>query len=214
MTSDDGNSISLATGDLVCGYSLGLFPCGELDSDTRVDWYDPPERALIPLDGLHIPRRLARFIRRGGFEVTLDEDFESVVDACSRRPVTWINKAMKLYYAQLHGAGFAHSIEVWKGGRLAGGLIGVNVGAAFFGDSMFSRASNMSKVALVYLVEHLRLTGFELLDVQLQSDHLDRLGAVVVDRIEFHHRLVNALNLPADLHSRPLPHRIAGVHIG
>jgi leucyl/phenylalanyl-tRNA--protein transferase len=179
-------------------YALGVFPMAEDRDDPEVHWIEPHRRGVIPLDGLHVPRRLARTIRSGRFEVRVDTAFEAVIAACAEpnpvRRETWINDAIILAYTALHGAGFVHSVETWHEGRLVGGLYGVALGAAFFGESMFSRESDASKVALVHLVERLRRGGFVLLDTQFITDHLKRLGAVEIPRDRYLRQLADALD--------------------
>lgn len=212
MKEEQPVKLSAPISTVLFGYLRGAFPYGNSNSDEGIEWYDLEERAILPFENLHISRRLARQIRKGEFQVTMDQDHSATVDACSERSSTWINKELKLIYARLFEIGRCHSIEVWQDGHLAGGLIGTHFGTAFFGESMFSRVPNTSKIALVYLVEHLRNTGFDLLDVQILSDHLARLGAIEVPRKEFLRRLSVSLLGHADLGSVPFPTRIAAVH--
>ncbi|GAB4440730.1 MAG: leucyl/phenylalanyl-tRNA--protein transferase [Anaerolineae bacterium] len=167
------------------------------DEDGAIYWYDPDPRAIIPLDNFHVPRSLMRTIRRGQFEVRVDTAFRTVMKACAEpapgRDITWINQEIITAYSELHALGFAHSVECWRAGELVGGLYGVSLGGLFAGESMFSRATDASKVALVYLVERLRRGGFVLLDTQFMTDHLRRFGAVEIPRIEYQARLVHAL---------------------
>jgi leucyl/phenylalanyl-tRNA--protein transferase len=182
---------------LLNAYSQGVFPMA--DEDGTIYWYDPDPRAIIPLDGFHAPQSLARKIRRGGFEIRIDTAFRAVVEACaepaSGREITWINAEIIEGYVALHQAGFAHSVETWIEGRLAGGLYGVAIAGFFAGESMFSRTADSSKIALVFLVEHLRRRGFLLLDTQFMTDHLRRFGAVEIRRREYKARLVEALRV-------------------
>ena len=159
-------------------------------------WFAPDPRAIIPLDGFHAPRSLRQIIRKGTFEVTADEDFPGVIQACATREETWISDEIIRVYIDLHTLGVAHSIECWREGRLAGGLYGVALGGAFFGESMFSRETDASKVALVALVERLRDRGFTLLDTQYQTPHLARFGAIEIPRRDYERRLAAALRLP------------------
>ncbi|MGB2073527.1 MAG: leucyl/phenylalanyl-tRNA--protein transferase, partial [Candidatus Puniceispirillaceae bacterium] len=170
---------------------------------------DPDRRALIPIDhslgrGVHIPRRLQRRVRQAPYEVTLDQDFTAVIDACAapsdKRTETWINKDIRKLYIALHKMGFAHSIEVWLDGTLIGGLYGVGLRAAFFGESMFSRKSDASKIALVHLMARLRHGNFLLLDAQFTNDHLQQFGVTEIDRSDFQGRLAEALASDGDLH--------------
>lgn len=180
---------------LLNAYSQGIFPMA--DEDGTIYWYDPDPRAIIPLDNFHVPRSLARTIRRGQFEVRVDTAFRAVMKACAEpapgRDITWINQEIITAYSELHALGFAHSIECWRAGELVGGLYGVSLGGLFAGESMFSRATDASKVALVYLVERLRRAGFVLLDTQFMTDHLRRFGAIEIPREEYQARLAHAL---------------------
>jgi leucyl/phenylalanyl-tRNA--protein transferase len=179
-------------------YALGVFPMAETRDDPDVHWIEPHRRGIIPLDGLRVSRRLARTVRSGRFEVRVDTACAAVLAACAEptatRRETWINDAIIDAYAELHRAGFVHSVETWREDRLVGGLYGVALGAAFFGESMFSREADASKVALVHLVERLRRGGFVLLDTQFVTDHLRRLGAVEVPRDRYLRLLADALD--------------------
>ncbi len=178
---------------LLQAYASGVFPMAEGRDDPTVFWVDPKRRGIIPLDGFHISRSLARRIRRADFEVSVNRDFAGVVAACADRAETWINRTIFDLYADLHAAGLAHSLEVWQGGRLAGGVYGVTLGRAFFGESMFSRTTDASKIALAYLVDRLRETGFQLFDTQFITPHLASLGAIEISRADYHARLDAAL---------------------
>ncbi|MCB0175737.1 MAG: leucyl/phenylalanyl-tRNA--protein transferase [Anaerolineae bacterium] len=182
---------------LLNAYYQGVFPMAH--DDGNIYWYDPNPRAIIPLDDFHVPRRLARVIRRGGFEVRFDFDFRAVITACAEpaegREKTWINDQIIDSYCQLYELGFAHSVETWIDGQLAGGLYGVSLQGVFAGESMFSRAQDTSKIALVYLVEHLRSRGFVLLDTQFITPHLARFGAIEIPRAEYKTRLAKALRV-------------------
>lgn len=165
--------------------------------DGDIYWYDPDPRAIIPLDGFHVPRSLARTIRRGGYEVQYDTAFREVMTACaepaSGRDITWISPEFIEVYTDLHQLGFAHSVETWIDGQLAGGLYGVTLGGLFAGESMFTRVADASKIALVFLVERLRQRGFRLLDTQFMTDHLRRFGAIEIPQTEYKARLARAL---------------------
>jgi leucyl/phenylalanyl-tRNA--protein transferase len=181
---------------LLYTYSQGIFPMGH--DDGEIYWYDPDPRAIIPLDdNFHVPRSLARRIRQGGFEVRVDSAFRAVITACAERGEdrehTWITPAIIDVYCELHQWGYAHSVETWIDGELVGGLYGVTVGGLFAGESMFSRATDSSKIALVYLVERLRAGGFILLDTQFMTEHLRRFGAVEIPRVAYQQRLRQAL---------------------
>lgn len=181
---------------LLYTYSQGIFPMGH--DDGEIYWYDPDPRAIIPLDErFHVPRSLARRIRQGGFEVRVDSAFRAVITACAEpdqdRENTWITPEIIDVYCELHELGYAHSVETWSNGELVGGLYGVTVGGLFAGESMFSRATDSSKIALVHLVERLRAGGFTLLDTQFMTEHLRRFGAVEIPRVEYQTRLRQAL---------------------
>ena len=167
---------------LLQGYAAGIFPMADSRDASDLFWVEPRSRAIIPLDGFHMSRSLRRTLRSGCFSVTLDRDFHSVVLACADREETWINADIERAMLALHSTGHAHSIEVWQAGQLVGGLYGVKLGRAFFGESMFSRATDASKVALAWLVARLKVGGFTLLDCQFMTPHLASLGAVSVTR--------------------------------
>ncbi len=173
-------------------YAAGVFPMGDSTRREEVLWFDPPARGILPLESFHIPARLAKTLKQGGYEVRLDHDFRAVMEACAR-PDTWITGPIIEAYVALHREGGAHSLEIWREGRLTGGLYGVSLGAAFFGESMFSRETDASKIALVHLVARLRAGGFHLLDTQFVTDHLARFGAAEIPRAEYQRRLAAAL---------------------
>jgi leucyl/phenylalanyl-tRNA--protein transferase len=179
---------------LVEAYRRGIFPW--YDEGLPICWWSPDPRGIFELDGLHVSRRLDRTIRSGRFSVTVNRDFAGVIRGCADRPGdgTWITAEMILAYESLHRLGFAHSVEVWKGGILAGGLYGVALGGLFAGESMFSRQRDTSKVALVFLIDRLRQRGFQLFDIQFLNNHTARLGAVEVPRREYLKRLRAALD--------------------
>jgi leucyl/phenylalanyl-tRNA--protein transferase len=195
---------------LIKAYSLGVFPMADSADSREIKFYDPDVRALIPLvwqtgarHEFHLPRRLARTVRQRRFTVTIDRDFPAVIDECAAlgdgRSETWINRDIRQLYIALHRLGFAHSIEVWRDETLVGGLYGVSLRAAFFGESMFSRQADASKVALVHLVARLRAGGFQLLDAQFTNDHLRQFGIHEISRDQFQQRLQRALGTAADL---------------
>lgn len=188
---------------LLQAYASGVFPMAESADSDELFWVDPQRRGVLPLDGLHVPRRLARSFRTGRFEIRIDADFDGVVAACADRPETWINRHIHRLYLDLHRIGQAHSVEIHEDGRLVGGLYGVNLGAAFFGESMFSRRRDASKFALIALVARLRAGGFRLLDTQFITDHLTRMGAVEIDRASYHRELGLAVNRPARFRALP-----------
>ena len=166
---------------LLKAYSCGIFPMAESADDPELFWIEPDMRGVLPLQDFHVPASLAKLVRKQPFEIRIDHDFAAVIEACAEptalRPKTWINARIKRLYGELHGLGHAHSVECWEEGRLAGGLYGVTLGAAFFGESMFSRQPNASKIALVHLVERLRAGGYRLLDTQFTTPHLRKFGA-------------------------------------
>lgn len=183
--------------DLLDCYARGVFPMADARDDARVFLIDPERRGVIPLDGLHISKRLARTVRAEPYEIRTDTAFHDVVLACAAsgpgRTETWINHEIEQLYVRLHELGFAHSVECWKDGKLVGGLYGVSLHGAFFGESMFSRARDASKVALVHLVARLIVGGYRLLDAQFMTEHLSQFGALEVSRTEYHRKLGNAL---------------------
>jgi len=190
--------------DLIDCYRRGVFPMADSRDDPALYLVDPDQRGVIPLEGFHTPRRLARTIRGDRFEIRIDTAFTEVVEGCaaprSDRPETWINPAIQSLYGELFARGEAHSVEAWRDGRLAGGLYGVAVGAAFFGESMFSLERDASKAALVHLVARLRYGDFTLLDTQFMTEHLGRFGAVEIARSDYRRRLAAAVELEADFY--------------
>lgn len=189
---------------LLYAYREGVFPMARARDSQRVFWVNPMERGIIPLDGFHISRSLARRMRRGGFEVTIDQDFAAVVNACAERKETWINAELRALYLALFASGHAHSVEIREQGELAGGVFGVCVGAAFCGESMFSHRRDGSKLALAWLVDRLRLGGFTLFDTQFTTSHLESLGAVEIPRDEYFRRLDDATAREADFLGPPI----------
>ena len=186
---------------LLKAYACGIFPMAETADDPTMFWVDPTERGILPLDGFHMSRSLRKTIRQGIFEMRVDSAFPAVVDACAEpapdRPQTWINAEIRALYLSLFHDGHAHSVEAWYEGKLVGGLYGVSLGAAFFGESMFSRQTDASKVALAYLVDRLRRGGYRLLDTQFITGHLAQFGAIEISRDEYHLLLEEAIHLPA-----------------
>jgi leucyl/phenylalanyl-tRNA--protein transferase len=185
---------------LLRAYSIGLFPMAESADDPEIFWVEPELRGVIPLDGFHVSKSLAKTIRRKPFDIRYDYDFDAVIDACAEettgRPSTWINRTIKTLYSSLHRMGHAHSVEAWEGDRLVGGLYGVSLGSAFFGESMFSRRTDASKICLVHLVERLREKGFTLLDTQFTTDHLKTFGAIDVPKADYATMLTAAMESP------------------
>ena len=179
---------------LLQGYRLGVFPMAM--EDESIEWFSPDPRAILPLEDFHAPHGLRRLIRRKVFETSIDKAFSEVIDGCARREDTWINREIIESYTRLHALGHAHSVEAWKEGSLAGGLYGVAVGGAFFGESMFHRVTNASKIALVTLVEHLRARKFLVLDTQWLTPHLQQFGGIEISRSHYLRLLRRAVELP------------------
>jgi leucyl/phenylalanyl-tRNA--protein transferase len=193
-----GRKLTLTPEGVELAYRHGIFPMAD-ERSGEILWFRPDPRAVIPLDGLHISRSLARTLRRDHFEVRVDTDFENVMRGCADRPEgTWISERFVEVYGALHRAGIAHSVEAWRDGRLAGGVYGLALGGAFMAESMFHRETDASKVALAGLVARLRERGFTLLDVQYVTPHLESLGAVEITRREYERRLERALGLPCN----------------
>lgn len=202
---------------LLRAYGLGIFPMAESRDDATIHWVDPRHRGIIPLDGFHISRSLARHILTADYRVTVDHDFAGVVAACADRPETWINAEITALYVALFVQGHAHSVEVWQGDDLIGGVYGVTLGAAFFGESMFSRRTNASKTALAWLVHRLRAGGFRLFDTQFLTPHLASLGAVEIPRAAYQRQLAAAIALPASFapdQYQPLPSSVVAPSVG
>jgi leucyl/phenylalanyl-tRNA---protein transferase len=187
---------------LLEAYAAGIFPMAESADDPELFWVEPRQRGVIPLEGFHIPRRLARLMRQGRFELRYDTAFAETMLGCAeateKRPNTWINDEILRLYAALFRMGHAHSVECWRNEALVGGLYGVSLGGVFFGESMFSRETDASKVALVHLVAILRAGGYRLLDVQFQTPHLAQFGTTEVPRAEYKRRLAAALRYRGD----------------
>lgn len=190
---------------LLNAYAAGVFPMAETRDDPDIFWVDPRRRGIFPLDRFHISRSLARRMRRLPAQVTINRAFGDVVDSCADRDETWINAEIRSLYLALHAMGHAHSLELWDAGDLIGGVYGVTLGAAFFGESMFSRRTDASKIALAYLVDRLRLGGFRLFDTQFITPHLASLGAIEITRAAYRQRLDAALPLQADFTGPALP---------
>lgn len=192
---------------LLSAYAAGIFPMAEDAQSPVIHWIEPQARGIIPLDRFHVPRRLRRTFRQEPFALSVNRDFEAVIRACAEptaaRPRTWLNEELIELYLEVHGLGFAHSVECRKGDRLVGGLYGVSLGAAFFGESMFSRERDASKVALVELVGRLRHAGYRLLDAQFLTEHLRRFGALELPRGSYRQRLAQALAVEARLPTGP-----------
>ena len=192
---------------LLRAYAYGVFPMAESRDDPQLYWIDPERRGILPLDGFHVPKRLRRRVRAGVFDVRIDTAFREGMLGCAAtapdRDGTWINDRIVSLYCELHERGHAHSVECWRDGALVGGLYGVSIGAAFFGESMFSRATDASKVALVHLVARLVAGGYKLLDTQFVTEHLQQFGAIEISRDAYRARLFEATSVEADFYSLP-----------
>jgi leucyl/phenylalanyl-tRNA--protein transferase len=204
MASRDDILLEITPQVLLKAYACGIFPMAESAEDPGLYWIEPEVRGILPLSRFHIPRRLARTIRQGTFEIRIDSDFAAVIDGCASsapgRTKTWINARIRRLYGDLFNLGHCHTVEAWKDGRLVGGLYGVSLGAAFFGESMFSRERDASKVALVYLVARLKAGGYRLLDTQFTTEHLKQFGAVDLDRRQYNYLLEKAIEADADFY--------------
>lgn len=208
MTEPDHN---LTPALLLRAYAMGIFPMAENRDDPEVFWVDPRCRGVMPLDGFHISRSLAHRIKRAVYRVDINTDFTGVVDACADRDETWINDEIRQLYAQLHLMGHAHSLEIRHDGQLTGGVYGVTIGGAFFGESMFSHKRDASKLALAHLVDHLWRCGYTLFDTQFITPHLTSLGAIEISRAAYHTLLEKALAQPASFTGTALvrdPHSV------
>lgn len=187
---------------LLKAYSVGIFPMAESADDPELFWVEPKMRGVLPLDTFHIPKSLQKAMRKNPFEVKIDTSFNEVVEACAapapNRDSTWINQQIRRLYKGLFELGHCHSVECWEDGELVGGLYGVRLGGAFFGESMFSRKTNASKIALVHLVHRLKMGGFVLLDTQFTTQHLERFGALEIPKEEYSALLEEALGVEAD----------------
>src|SRR5471032_3118471 len=212
MANRENTYIEITPEVLLKAYACGIFPMAESADDPALYWIEPDMRGIIPIEGFHVPLRLARTVRATHFTVRVDRDFDAVVDGCAEakddRARTWINERIRKIYRSLFEHGHCHSIEVYDGDDLVGGLYGVSLGAAFFGESMFHRARDASKIALVHLVARLRAGGYRLLDTQYVTDHLKTFGAVEVAKRRYHKMLEEAIagdgNFAALALERPL----------
>jgi leucyl/phenylalanyl-tRNA--protein transferase len=197
--------MSLTPDLLLHAYSVGVFPMAEHREDDEIFWVDPKRRGIFPIEDFHISRSLAKTIRKSGFDISVNRAFSEVVEACADREETWINAEINARYQDLHAMGNAHSLEVWANGALVGGVYGVSLGAGFFGESMFSRQRDASKVALAYLMDRLKQAGFRLCDTQFLTAHLASLGAVEISRAAYKARLKSAVAGHADFNRPELP---------
>ncbi len=187
--------VPLNPNTLVQAYCAGLFPMA-IGNDREIAWFSPNPRGVIPLDEFHIPHGLKKALRKDPFEIRLNTSFLEVLRGCADREETWIDSTITSAYVGLHEAGFAHSVEAWRNNQLVGGLYGVAIGAAFFGESMFSRVSNASQAALVYLVNRMKDRGFQLLDTQWSNPHLERFGCREIPRNDYLRQLAQAIQVP------------------
>lgn len=188
---------------LLRAYSVGVFPMADSAESKEVYWVDPKRRGVLPLNGFHASRSLRKKARQGQFEIRINHAFRATVEACADREETWINEEILDLYETLHRLGYAHSVECWIDGEMRGGLYGVSIGAAFFGESMFSTARDASKLALMWLVARLNCGGFRLLDTQFVTEHLVSMGALEINRATYHARLKDAISTQADFWRLP-----------
>jgi leucyl/phenylalanyl-tRNA--protein transferase len=199
---------------LLKAYACGIFPMAESADDPTLYWIEPEKRGIIPLDAFHVPARLARTVRNTAYTVAINRDFDAVIDGCAEpgagRTRTWINERIRTLYRRLHEYGHCHSVEVYDGDHLVGGLYGVSLGAVFFGESMFHRARDASKIALVHLVARVRAGGYRLLDTQFVTDHLTTFGACEVSRRQYHKLLDAALAGEGRFDALPLDEPVSG----
>jgi len=197
------NAYIYAPETIIKAYSLGVFPMAESREDGAIHFYEPQLRGILPIQPPHIPRRLLRSVRQTSWDVTINQDFRAVIEGCAEvtktRKDSWINTEIIRLYLALHKMGFAHSFEVWEGDALIGGLYGIRLGSAFFGESMFSRRSNASKIALAHLMARLYFGKFKLLDAQFANDHLRQFGLIEIPKKDFQEQLQAALAQPAEL---------------
>lgn len=218
MASRDDIVIEITPQVLLKAYTCGIFPMAESADDPALYWIEPQHRGILPLDAVHVPRRLVRTLRTTPLKVRIDTDIVGVIEGCAAsrpgRRSTWINDRIRSLYRDLFNLGHCHTVEVWNDKRLIGGLYGVALNGAFFGESMFSYERDASKIALVYLAARLAYGGFQLLDTQFVTDHLRQFGTIELGREEFHRLLEKALDVEADFHALPedtLPDEIASI---
>jgi leucyl/phenylalanyl-tRNA--protein transferase len=200
-----GGKPELTADLLLTGYAIGIFPMAASRNSRRLHWVDPPLRGIIPLSDFHISRSLARRIKRADYTIRTNTALAEVIEACAERDETWINTPLTRLYTDLHARGQVHSLEVWVGEYLVGGVFGVTLGGAFFGESMFSRVTDASKIALAYLTTHLHRAGFTLFDTQFLTPHLASLGAIEISRVAYQTKLAEAIEKTADFKRTPLP---------
>ncbi|WP_319414053.1 leucyl/phenylalanyl-tRNA--protein transferase [uncultured Cohaesibacter sp.] len=206
---DESSTLDITPQILLRAYACGIFPMSEGADDPTLFWIEPEMRGIIPLDNFHIPKRMQRTMRTTSFQIRVDTDFGGVMDACAAsapgRTTTWINPQIHALYRDLFDMGHSHSVEVWDGDSLVGGLYGVSLGTAFFGESMFSRARDTSKMALIHLVQRLNAGGYTLLDTQFITDHLKQFGTVEIPKAEYHALLDHAMQRRADFYALDKP---------
>ena len=190
---------------LVWAYANGVFPMAKSATSRTIEWFDPDPRGVLPLDGLHLARSLRRTLKKAPYEIRVDTAFAQTMALCAQRASTWINAEIQRAYGELFELGLAHSVESWRDGRLVGGLYGVHLKSAFFGESMFAHAPDASKVALVHLVARLQAGGFTLLDTQMATDHMLRMGAIEIPRRDYRLRLAQALDTDAVFYRADAP---------
>jgi leucyl/phenylalanyl-tRNA---protein transferase len=215
MAARDNPLLEITPQVLLKAYACGIFPMAESAHDSALYWIEPQTRGILPLRHVHVPKRLRRTIRQAPYQVLIDTDFRGMLDGCAEsrpgRRSTWINQRIRALYDELFELGHCHTVEIWHDGRLAGGLYGVELGGAFFGESMFSDVRDASKIALVHLCARLAHGGFTLLDTQFVTDHLRQFGTIELERAEFHRLLEKALKVKADffrLELTPSPERV------
>ncbi len=218
MTARDSPLLEITPQVLLKAYTCGIFPMAESADDPQLYWIEPQARGVLPLDSMTVPKRLQRTIRQEPYEIRVDSDFDGVIAGCAAsrpgRRTTWINERIRKLYRELHRLGYCHTVEAWHEGQLVGGLYGVALGGAFFGESMFSEMRDASKIALVYLCARLIHGGFVMLDTQFVTDHLKQFGTIEVERAEFHRQLERALRTEGDffrLEQEPTPDRVLDI---
>ena len=213
--SNDDVLLEITPQVLLKAYACGIFPMAESADDPELFWIEPDLRGVVPLSGFHLPRRLRRRVRNDDFEIRVDSDFEGVINGCASpapgRRKTWINKPIRRLYGELFDLGHCHTVETWRDGKLVGGLYGISLGGAFFGESMFSHETDASKLALTHLVARLLAGGYRLLDTQFVTEHLARFGAVEVAKQDYTVLLEHALQVEGDFHRLPADSRGADV---
>lgn len=214
MASRDNALVDITPDVLLKAYACGIFPMAESAEDPALYWIEPEMRGIIPLDGFHVASRLARTVRTTPYTVCVDRDFDAVIDGCAEpkpdRGKTWINTRIRRIYRALYDAGHCHTVEVYDGDKLVGGLYGVSLGRAFFGESMFHRARDASKIALVHLIARMKAGGYHLLDTQFVTSHLKTFGAVEVPKRRYHRLLEEALTSEADFAALPMDRPVTG----